>query len=742
MSNWTIESTDFNAEKAADLGNQYFIGNGYLGVRGTLEEYGKNELTAINLAGIYDRHGTAWREPLNAPNALLTWVEINHKSYRLPTCTPCEHRQQLDFECALHSRKTVWETEYGTLGVTAQRFASMANPHLICMKYRISTDSCVDVILHTGIDCDIWDIHGPHYEKTEMGVNGETLTVLATAGETKAQVAVSELVLCDFHGNQSIHYEDKAILREIQFEADGKRSYTLYKFISIYTTHDGGNPLHDALVCSSLSAKTGYEKEKAVHIRRWSELWNATCVKIDGDDTAMQALNYSIYHLHCIVPRHAESMSIPARGLSGQMYKGAVFWDTEMFMLPFYLYTEPKAARLLLKYRIDTLPGARAKAKEYGYRGAFYAWESQEGGYDACSDYNVTDVFTQRPMKTYFRDKQVHISADIVYGIVQYLKVTGDMSLLDEGAAEVILECANFYRSMLVKRADSGCFEIHDVIGPDEYHERVNNNAYTNRMAKFVFHEAAKLIHKLFLGSSPLRIKLEEQFDLKGMLQKFEESEHRLYIPQPDHKTGIIEQFDGYYKLEDVSVDAVRGRLLDKREYWGGAYGVASHTQVIKQADIVAMLNLFSGEYNNRTLKNNWNFYEPRTEHGSSLSACMYAVLACRFGEPDLAYPFFMQSACVDLKGGGKQWAGLIYIGGTHPAACGGAWLTAIQGFAGLSVQSGVLKVQPRLPSKWKSMQFKIYFQGCIYSIEIKGKDYKISVENKKRGFPSRIIFF
>ncbi|MDF2631704.1 MAG: Kojibiose phosphorylase [Caproiciproducens sp.] len=731
MSNWIIDSSDFSAEKTADFGNQYFIGNGYLGVRGTLEEHGKDQLAAINLAGIYDRHGTEWREPLNAPNALFTWVEIDHKAYRLPVCAPIEHRQRLDFECALHSRKTVWETESGTLCVTAQRFASMENLHLICMEYVVFMDFCAHVTLHTGIDCDIWDIHGPHYEKKEMKADGEATTVLATAGETKAQVAASERIVCDFEGKQSTHCSDTTILHEIEFEADGKRSYTLHKFISIYTTNDGGNPLHDALCCSAAAAETGYEQEKAAHIGKWAALWNNTRMEIEGDDAAMRALNYSIYHLHCIAPRHAESMSIPARGLSGQTYKGAVFWDTEMFMLPFYLYTEPKVARTLLKYRIDTLPGACAKAKEYGFQGAFYAWESQEGGYDACSDYNVTDVFTQRPMKTYFRDKQLHISADIVYGITQYLKVTEDTSLLEEGAAEVILECANFYRSALVKRADSGQFEIHDVIGPDEYHERVNNNAYTNRMAKFVFHEAAELIHKLLQGSPPLRTKLEKQFNLANILQKFEESERRIYVPQADEETRIIQQFDGYFKLEDISVDAVRGRLLDNREYWGGAYGVASQTQVIKQADAVTMLNLFSGEYDSSTLKSNWDYYEPRTEHGSSLSACMYAMLACRFGEPDLAYPFFMQSATADLNGRGKQWAGLVYIGGTHPAACGGAWLTAIQGFAGVSAENGVLKVHPNLPSKWKYMQFKIHFQDCIYSIEITGQDYKISKEKK-----------
>lgn len=273
--------------------------------------------------------------------------------------------------------------------------------------------------------------------------------------------------------------------------------------------------------------------------------WDISKIKIDGDDEAMYALNYSIYHLNCIAPREMKGKSIAARGLSGQVYKGAVFWDTEMFMLDYYLYTEPKIARALVKYRIDTMDGAKKKAKSYGFDGAFYAWESQEGGYDACSDYNVVDVFTKRPMRTFFKDKQVHISAAVVYALDKYVKITGDTSVLDEGGCDVIRECAKFYRSLLLKRLDSDTYEIHDVIGPDEYHERVNNNAYTNAMARFVFRTAAKYLND----------------------QEYADLTEKIYMPRC--KDGVIEQFDGYFDLEDCSIDEVRGRLLDPKEYWG-----------------------------------------------------------------------------------------------------------------------------------------------------------------------------
>ena len=195
----------------------------------------------------------------------------------------------------------------------------------------------------------------------------------------------------------------------------------------------------------------------------------------------------------------------------------------------------------------------------------------------------------------------------------------------------------------------------------------------------------------------------------------------------PRCKDGVIEQFDGYFDLEDCSIDEVRGRLLDPKEYWGGAYGVASHTQVIKQADVVAMLAMLPEEFSDETKRVNFKFYEPRTEHGSSLSACMYSMLSCKTGDAEFAYPFFMKSAEADLHSGGKEWAGLVYIGGTHPASEGGAWMVAVFGFAGLEIKDGEITCKPRLPKAWKGMNFKINYKGSVYKIEINGSDWSVT---------------
>lgn len=713
MIDWKIEQKGYEQEQITTLGNRFLIGNGYMGIRGTLEEYTKEQLAAVNLAGIYDRVGDGWREPLNAPNALYTCLKVDGEYYRLPEREAEQHSVMLDFRHGIYSRRTIWHTLRGDVYIESERFADLCDPHMLRMKYTVRSRFHGDIEVVTGIDADVWDIYGPHYDDLRFREEDTVLAVRATTHEKGEHVYVTENVSVDFPCEMKIKSDDYTLLHRICFVTEPEKEYCIEKTAAVYTDHDGADAEQKAMEAVSTLRLNSYQTGREKHCDAWERLWSVSEVQITGDDEAMRALNYSIYHLQCIAPRHTDSLSIAARGLSGQTYKGAVFWDTEMFILDFFLYTQPAVAKTLLKYRINTLPGALQKAQDYGYDGAFYAWESQEGGYDACTDYNVTDVFTGRPMRTYFKDKQVHISAAIASGIMRYVNITGDDSLLEEGGYEVIFECAKFYYSLLMKKVNGEQYEILDVIGPDEYHERVNNNGYTNRMAKFTLETAAAL-----MAYRAMQRENTENAHWSEWARNFEAAAKKLYIPQPD-KTGIVEQFDGYLKLEDVSIEEVKSRLLHEKEYWGGAYGVASHTQVIKQADVVTWMNLFPQDFSESVMERNWKYYEPRTEHGSSLSACMYAMLACKCGMPEQAYPFFLKSANAELSDGGKEWAGLVYIGGTHPAAAGGAYMTAIEGFAGIYVENGELKAKPQLPKCWSSMQFHVSVDGISYQVRI-----------------------
>lgn len=724
--NWKITEKGWSKELISTLGNRFLIGNGYMGVRGTLEEYKKEQMPAINLAGLYDRVGDGWREPLNAPNGLFAQLKIDDTWYLVPEMENKEHEISLDYRHGIFSRRTVWSTKRGIVTVIGERFADFNHPHLLCMSYSIEADFHADIALLTGIDGDVWDINGPHYDKILFQNVGNYLSAEAVTHECGDTVLVMESCYYDFAGEEKLKEKEKQSFRQISFVTEPNKTYTFEKEIVIYTSKDSVAYKEKAEKELKKAVKTGYDALKREHEKTWEEKWCTKEIEIEGDDEAMEALNYSMYQLECIAPRHEKSMSIPARGLSGQTYKGAVFWDTEMFMLDFFLFTEPEVAKTLMKYRIDTLEGARKKAASYGFDGAFYAWESQEGGYDACSDYNVTDVFTGRPMRTYFKDKQIHISAAVVYGIMRYVEMTGDDTILAEGGAQTVLECARFYESLLVKKVCSEQYELHDVIGPDEYHERVNNNGYTNRMAKFTFESALQVLDYVDRKKLPLPdMNGSEAWQTDRLRMKYQDAIARLYLPKPD-TDGVIPQFDGYRSLEDVSVAEVRSRLLHEKEYWGGAYGVASHTQVIKQADVVTWLTLFPKDYDLDVKLKNWNYYEPRTEHGSSLSACMYALLGCKCNMQEKAYPLFLKSAKADLSDGGKEWAGLIYIGGTHPAAAGGAYMTAVEGFGGLTIENQSLRIEPKLPKHWKKLRFHIWFRGELYEVTLTHETTKL----------------
>lgn len=708
----TITSDKFNKDDIPHNGNKFLTGNGYFGVRGTLEEYDKDNMCAINLAGIYDRVGDSWRESVNAPNPLFTYVLIDGVKYSVLEAEPAEHTQTLDINRGIHKRKTIWKTQKGSITVECERFASMASQHFMGMKYTVSADFACDVEVVTGIDGDVWDINGPHFKEVKPENSDGIKSVTGITGEKGISVKTEEYIKIDFDAEREKKLYDKFALEHICFTAEPSRKYSIEKVAAVSTSADE-NKLNES------AANIDYSALKGAHIKAWEKIWDMSYVEIGGDDEAELSLNYSIYHLNCIAPRNMKSMSIPARGLSGQVYKGAVFWDTEMFMIDYFIFSDPKIAKTLIQYRIDTLGGARTKAKEYGLNGAYYAWESQEGGYEACSNYNVTDIFTNRPMRTYFRDKQYHVSAAVVYAIMKYIEATGDYGILSDGAMEVVIECARMYRSLLIKKADSRFYEIRDVVGPDEYHERVNNNAYTNRMVKFVFETAVSLSDRLKELDENCYDSLNKKYDLNKLKEVFEDSAENMLIKEPNND-GIIEQFDGYFKLEHTSVDEVRSRLLNPKEYWGGAYGVAADTQVLKQADVVAMLSMFKNDYNNDIMKKNWEYYEPITEHGSSLSACMYSLLACYIGKTDYAYPLFIKSAAADLNKGGKEWLGTLYIGGTHPASEGGAWIVAIKGFAGIEITDSGLKCTPRLPKGWTKMAFKLEYKDKVYKVEIK----------------------
>ncbi len=691
---WNIEENTFLKDKVEQNGSRFLIGNGYMGYRGTLEEFGKDELVALNMAGLFDKNGDLWRESVNAPNPFCVKVSADGEVLSALTARIDEHRQTLDIQNGIHSRKTVFNASGAKVTVEAERFLSMKRENLAAIKFSISSDTDTNIHISTCVDTDIWNINGEHFTVLEQYSEADVNVLKLQTNENKTPICVYEYI---------VGAENET---EVALKADEK--FEFVKLCGIYW----GDGCEGSLDAFKAIISEDYATLLAEHKAVWADIWANSDVRIDGDEEAQFAIRYSIYHLSSIVPRNTDKCSIPARGLSGQVYKGAAFWDTEMFMMPFFSFTDTALCKNLAKYRINTIEGAKRKAKEFGFEGAFYAWESQESGDDACTLFNITDVFTNRPMRTHFKDKQIHISADAVYGLWEYCTVSGDYSLLFEGGLEMMYQCLLFFYSFAVYKPLKSRYEILDVVGPDEYHERVDNNAFTNKMAAYVAAAFDKALDYVKNNDPAFFAAFAEKHDLSV----FDGFVDKLYIPQPN-ENGIIEQFDGYFKLEDISLAALKERIIIPNEYLGGGNGLATTTRILKQADVLMMLNVFRSQYSDEIKKANWAYYEPYTEHGSSLSACAYGIVAAGIGMPDWAYKYFMKTATVDLTGDTKQYLGSLYIGGTHPAANGGSWNAAVFGFGGVSYTDDALDVSPKLPAHWDKLSFKLLWKGVRLTV-------------------------
>jgi kojibiose phosphorylase len=721
---WSISTGEHADGKETIMrrGNVYQISNGYMGYRGTLDEFTSEQLVGITLAGIYDRVGSAWREPVNAPNGGFTSVTLGGVELSAQGDEVARHRQTLRFANASFERETVFESRGTTLAIKSVRFLSAETPNLGVIRFSITCSRAAKVAIRTGIDGNIWDLNGPHLLQLSATRRGSTLLVQGLTNELSKRVVVAEATDMAF-GEVAYESTGNRNLRVVSLRAEAGKTYTFHKYFAVFTDNDTvQKPIAVAAIEAVEEARSlGYEECLARHNARWREKWIRGDVTIEGDNEAQLALRYSILQLLMVAPVKGSANSIPARALSGQVYKGAIFWDTEMFMFPFFLHTYPEKAVELMRYRIRTLNGARRKAKteDSGHRGAFYAWESQETGDDACTYFNIGDPFTGRALRTYFRDKQVHISGDVAIAMWQYFRLTGDDSLLLEGGAEVILECARFYYSYAYCKCEKGRYEILDVVGPDEYHERVHNNAFTNMVAKetFVIADAAvsylRQRHPRELRALLKKLRIERE------LPDFRDAARRLFVPGPDPRTGIIEQFDGYLGLKESSVEELKARMTHPNEYLGAGQGLAVPTKIIKQADVVMMLSLFRTRFSAKIKKANWEYYEPRTEHGSSLSACAYAIVATDFGNLDFAYKYFLKTARIDLEAKYKVYVGSVFMGGSHPAANGGAWMTAVLGFGGVQADEKRVAINPRLCRKWKRIQFHLSYKGDDFRINI-----------------------
>jgi trehalose/maltose hydrolase-like predicted phosphorylase len=704
--------------------------NGYLGTRAAVEEGGGASTPATFLNGVFDAAtqaaaqaaATPERQVIAAPTPELVvapnWSKLRVVAGGAPltvnTAEVLGHRRTLDLRRGVLVRE--WRLRAGgrTTRLRSLRFASLDDRHVLGQVVElVAEDWSGPVTVEAIIDGDVtneggvrhlvghrtWRVEGGMLLETRtaergIGICFATSTALAT-GDGRGVVGEDE---CG----------ERVLVGRCRFEASPGQVWRLHKLVTVFTGRDGPAPA--ALAAERLHQATaaGLPAVLERSAAAWAGRWATADIEISGDDELQRRVRFASYHLiGCANPDDPHAAP-GARSLTGERYKGHVFWDNEIFVLPFFVHTHAPTARAMLGYRYHTLPAARENARARGWRGAAYAWESADTGQDVTPAYYVTAAGERKDVRT--GEQEHHLNADIGCAVWQYWQATGDDAYLLAEGAEILLELARFWASRAERGAD-GRWHVRMVIGPDEYHEDVDDNAYTNQLAAWLLGRAVELAAWLADRHPGRWRSLGAALGLSdGELDDWRTVAAGLVDGQ-DPETGLIEQHRGFHQLEEVDLAALRSPTASGEAALG--WGRLARLKVIKQADVVLLLALLGDRFPRAVQEANYRYYEPLTVHDSSLSPAVYALVAARLGDLGTAERYLRRATRLDLDFD----RGVTAAGGVHIAALGGLWQALVLGFGGMTVGGGELRFAPHVPAAWGSLRFRVHWRGELLEV-------------------------
>lgn len=727
---WAVIETQFDPTQLHYKETVFTVGNGYLGTRGSFEEGYLGAMGATLIHGVYDDVPVVHTELANCPDWLPLVVIINGDRFRLDQGEILSYRRQLDVQRGVLSRDVRWRSESGyTVDIHLERFASLVDQHVLALRCQVTAlnfEGKVEIqasingypdnqgVMHWEWlnQGDVTTDDGAHAAWMHLRTRNTGIELgmatRVTVSDANASVRVS--------GCQG--YPSLAAT----FPVQSGQTVTLEKLVTVFTSREEKAPAQAAV--DKIKQQPNYATLLSAQEAAWEEVWQSSDVVIEGDTKAQLAIRYNLFQLLISAPRHDDTVSIPAKTLSGFAYRGHVFWDTEIFIQPFMIFTQPDLARNLLTYRYHTLNGARRKAKDSGYKGAMFAWESAGTGDEVTPRWVPPADDSEELVRIWCGDRELHINTDVAYAVWQYWQATGDDAWMRDYGAELVLDTAVYWGSRVEWNPKQEHYEIREVIGTDEYHEHVSNNTFTNRMVQWHLEKALFVLEWLH-NQYP-----EQGTTLEGKLQVTLERQARwrdiisnIWIPY-DPETGIIEQCEGFFKLEDINLADYEPRTRSMQAILG--IEGASKRQVLKQPDVLMLLYLLRetpGIFSDlRTLQANWDYYAPRTDitYGSSLGPAIHAALASYLNQPEEAYERFMQAALVDLEDTRRNAKE-----GIHAASAGGVWQALVFGFAGIRINDTYPQAKPHLPKGWTRLKFKLQWRGEWYEFDLRSEEVK-----------------
>ncbi len=704
----------------------FALGNGHIGTRGSHDETWRGDAEAsmegTYVNGFYDTEAIRYPENaygfarvnefmLNLPNAKGVEIGIDGERFNLATGTILAYERSLDFREGVLVRSVDWKSPAGRrLRIVSKRLVSLAHSAILAQQVTVTPlDADATIEFTATIDSAVRGGGESFDPRLGSGASARALTTVESSVEPGRAVLVCRTrhsgltlrveTLASVAGAASTADEADGILAQrFRVAARAGEAVTLEKITAIVTSRDAPAEALAGRAAEALEAARalGFEGLAAEQRARLAVFWDKADIEIEGDDALSQGLHFNLYHLYQAIGRDGRT-NIAAKGLTGEGYEGHSFWDTEIYVLPVFLRTMPELARAVLCHRIGYLDKARARALDLGHaHGALYPWRTITG--EECSAYFPAGT------------AQYHINADIAFAIKQYVETTGDASLLADGAAELVFETARVWADLA--HPVDGSYRIDEVTGPDEYTALVNNNFYTNVMAKTHLAFAAEIAGRLGREAPEVFASLSRKLGLDaGEIDHWSDVSDSLLLPY-DAARGIHAQDDAF----------LNRKVWDFAGTPAGNYPLLLHYhplviyrhQVCKQADVLLALFLRGDLFAKAVKRRDFDYYEPITTHDSSLSTCIHSIIAAEVGLRERAYGFFMDAARMDIDNThGNTFHGV------HTAAMGGTWMSVVHGFAGLRAVNGELHFAPYLPDGWRRYRFRLVDHGRTLEIAV-----------------------
>ncbi|WP_339287485.1 glycosyl hydrolase family 65 protein [Paenibacillus sp. FSL E2-0201] len=711
---WAIIEEGFDPERNRTSESIFSLGNEYMGVRGYAEEgYSGDSLQGSYFNGLNEQLDIgnhykgiirSLRYMVNAVDWLYTRITVNGEQLDLAKSKISDYVRKLDLRSGTYRRELIWHLNDGkSLKVVFTRLVSMTMSHLGLQRVEfepLNFSGSVDIC--AGLDFSI--IHEERGEcmwsSLRSGEQGATTAIMARTVNT-ANKLFSSFTLQSSQPLQLTRTEhDKFIGQSFTLELAQGESTHFTKLVINYSDSESAHTAEElwskGLALAESASQLKDTQIFADQTAYWNGIWETSDIRIEGDPENQQGIRFCIFQLYQTYHGDHPGFNIGAKGLTGEVYRGLAFWDTESYCLPFYMFNNPKAARSLLDFRYKTLPQAMQRAKDVDCEGACYPIATIDGT-ESCDLWQHSNL-------------QLHVGTAISYGIWHYVKNTGDKEFLHSKGAEMLVQISRFYATRGQWGQQSGKYGYFGVMGPDEFQLMVNNNCYINLMAQKSFEYTLDTLREMKEQAPTAFATVVEKTGLRDEeLTDWKNKADHMKIPV-DEVTGVFEEHDGFFDMPHIDIHSIPVTEFPLYSNW--SYDRLYRYDMIKQPDVLMFMFLYNGQFSKEAKLANYEYYESRCIHESSLSPSIHSILASEIGKPEEAYSFFEFATRLDLDNYNRNTRE-----GLHTTSIAAAWMNIVYGFGGMRSDGERLSFQPSLPERWNEYSFQVMYEGVLLRI-------------------------